>query len=859
MFRFSPVPLTLLALGVVLAAPPPRPAHAQVEKVTAAEVVDKETLRKFILWAESVMSQIEDINEGAQLLEEVRTEGSDYNSGNMYVILFSTQGHVFIHGEDPNIDGKLVVNVQDDQGTTVVQNMLAAGAEDGGGFVEWCWDDPADPDDTFCKDAYAIQYFSPVANVDFVLVGGYYQDLTHAGEPLPEIPLPEIGAADVVDRETLRQFVHGSLDWLVELLELVGFARANEWKAVLREEGGHFKSGPIYLFVFTPEAYVLFHGANAWREGRYTENLTDINGTRFVEQMIAAAQAGGGFVEYFWDDPSVEGDEDTGSPKVSYALSFTSDYDFYPGQEFILGAGFYRNFSTAEAEQAAEDWLHRFSRSVASQAMEMIGNRVSHSYDPDNRFEVGGQSLDFGALRDLNNPYGSQGLSYLGSLLSSAGAAARTGNGAHTSPSPFMPHSANSLLNGSSFQVSPGASGGGGYSLWGGGEIMRFSNEQGDGFGEGEVSTAMLGADYALGSVVAGLAVTHSRGSGRFELGRPGDDDFGDVTTTLTSGFPYARLSIGDRLFTWGVLGYGSGNLNIEGGGEKDPESPISMRMGGLGLKAELVPSEGVGDFELAVRSDAFVARMTSEEVEGRRELNTNANRVRVMLESSTGVDMGSSTMRPQLRVAMRYDGGDNDVDTGMGMEVGGGLTFINLDRGLTIRMHGRRLMVHEQDEYDEWGLGGSLRLNPGGGGRGLSIGVRPTWGSTATSAAQLWALGATAMAPGGGGFGPGRRGLDAEVGYGLDALTGQGLFTPYARLVISESLDAAWFGAGGLATRAGPTPVAVSNHGVYGYQLGGRLSLGPGLAAGIEAGRSIGSYNGDGPYRATVNLSMRF
>ena len=857
MFRIVPVVLALLVLGLII--PPPRPAHAQVEKVTAAEVVDRATLRKFILWAESVMSQIDDINEGAQLLEEVRTEGSDYNSGNMYVILFTTQGHVFIHGEDPNIDGKQVVNVQDDQGTHVVQSMLSTGAQDGGGFVEWCWDDPADAEDVFCKDSYAIQYFSPIANVDFVLVGGYYQDLTHAGEPLPEVPLPEIGAADVVDRETLRQFVHGSVDWLVELLELVGFARANEWKAVLREDGGHFRSGPIYLFIFTPEAYVLFHGADAWREGRFGETFVDINGTRFVEQLIAAAQAGGGFVEYFWDDPTVEGDEDTGSPKVSYALSFTSDYDFYPGEEFIVGAGFYRNFSTAEAEQAAEDWLHRFSRSVASQAMEMIGNRVSHPYRAEDHVEVGGQSLDFGALRDLNNPYGGQGLSYLGSLLARGGAAARHGNGAQTSPSAFLPYSTNSLFDGTSFQVSPGASDGGGYSLWGGGEMMRFSNQKGEGFGEGEVVTAALGADYELGSVIAGLALTHSRGSGRFELGRPGADDFGDVTTTLTSGFPYARLSIGERLFTWGVLGYGSGNLNIEGGGEKDPESPISMRMGGVGLKAELVHSEEAGELELAVRSDAFVARMTSEEVEGRRELNTNASRLRVMLEGSTGMDMGSSTMRPQLRLAMRYDGGDNDIDSGIGVEVGGGVTIVNVDRGLTIRAHGRRLMVHEQEEYDEWGLGGSLSLNPGGGGRGLSIGVRPTWGSTATSAAQLWALGATAMAPGNGGYGPGRRGLDAEVGYGIEALTGQGIFTPYARFVMSEDLDAAWFGAGGLATRAGPTPVAVSNHGVYGYRLGGRLSLGPGLAAGIEAGRSTGAYDRDGAYRATANLSMRW
>ena len=63
MFRIASVALTLLVLGFT--TPPPRPAHAQAEKVTAAEVVDKETLRKFVLWAESVMSQIDDINEGA--------------------------------------------------------------------------------------------------------------------------------------------------------------------------------------------------------------------------------------------------------------------------------------------------------------------------------------------------------------------------------------------------------------------------------------------------------------------------------------------------------------------------------------------------------------------------------------------------------------------------------------------------------------------------------------------------------------------------------------------------------------------------------------------------------------------------
>ena len=857
MTRSVSVLLALLALAI--AAQPPRPAAAQVKKVTAGEVVDRETLKDFVLWAESVFAAVDDINEGAKLLQEVRTEGSDYNVGNVYVILFTTEGQVFIHGEDPNIDGKNASNVKDDEGKLVVQEMLDTGAEDGGGFVDWCWDDPADDDDTFCKDSYAIRYYSKIAGVDFVLVGGYYQDLKHAGEPLPSIPLPEVAAADVVDRETLRKFVQGSLDWLVELLELVGFARANEWKAVLRQDGGHFRSGPIYLFIFTPEAYVLFHGADPWREGRVATDVVDINGTPFVEQIIAAARAGGGFVEYFWDDPTVDGDEDTGSPKVSYALSFTSNFDFYPGQEFIIGAGFYRNFSTAEAERAAEEWLHRFSRSVASQAMEMIGNRVSHSYPPEDHAEVGGQSLDFGALRDLNNPYGGRVPSYLGSLLAGVGSAARSGNGSQPSPPASLPLSPHALLDGTSFQVSPGAADGGGYSLWGGGELMRFSNEQGDGFGNGEVMTAALGADYALGSLVAGLALTHSRGSGRFELGRPGADDFGDVTTTLTSGYPYARLSIGDRLFTWGVLGYGSGRLKVEGGGEKDPESGISMQMGGVGLKAELVHSEDAGEFELAVRSDAFLARMNSEEVEGRRELNTNASRVRLTLEGSTGMKLGSSTMRPEVRVAMRYDGGDGDIDTGIGMEVGGGVIIVNLDHGLTIRVHGRRLMVHEQDGYGEWGLGGSLNLNPGGAGRGLSVGVRPSWGSTATGTERLWALGARAMTPPGLGYGAGSRGLDAEIGYGITVREGRGLFTPYARFVVSERLDATWVGAGGIAGRVGATPVAVSNRGIYGYQLGGRMQLGPGVSAGIEAGRGAGAYDRDGAYRATVNLSVRW
>ncbi len=829
------------------------PAHAQVPKVTAGEVVDRETLKGFVTWATSQFAAVTNLAEGSQILEAFRVEGSDWNVGNMYLILFAETGHVFIHGEDPNIDGKFAGDVIDDNGTMIVQEILAAGAQDGGDFVEWCWDDPHDQTDTRCKDAYALKYRSQIVGRDFVVVGGYYQDLSHAGSTLPDVPLPEVSAADVVDRETLRQFVHGSVDWLRELVELVGFERANEWKAVLREDGGHFRSGPIYLFFFTADGYVIFHGADAWREGRFAEQTVDINGTRFVELIIAAARAGGGFVEYFWDDPTVEGDEDTGSPKVSYALSFTSNVDAYAGQEFIIGAGFYRNFSTAEAEMAAEDWLHRFGRSVASQAMEMIGNRVSHTHRAEDHVTVGGRSADFGLLGGSDNPFSGLDLASLGSWLSSAGTSGNVGRQGLAS---FLPLSTSALLGGSSFQVTPGASeGGGGYSVWGGGEIMRFTSGDGEGFGDGEVMTGALGADYGSGSLVTGLAVTYSTGSGQFELGRPGDDDVGDVSTTLTSAFPYARLALGDRLFTWGVLGYGTGQLGIEGGGEVDPDSDITMQMAGLGAKGELVHSESADDFELALRADAFIARMNSVEIDERRELNADASRVRLMLEASNGFALGSGTLQPQARIGMRQDGGE--VDSGFGMEVGGGMTFLDRNGTLTIRVHGRTLILHEESEYEEWGLGGSITINPDGGGQGLSLGVRPSWGSAASGAARLWAQGAAGLTAGA--YDYGSRRIDAELGYGIRAMEGRGLFTPYARVLLSQQLDAAYLPLAGMGSAIAMTPLDISNQGIYGYQLGGRVRLGPDLTASIEGGRSAGPQGSGAGHRAALSLSMRW
>jgi hypothetical protein len=64
--------------------------------------------------------------------------------------------------------------------------------------------------------------------------------------------------------------------------------------------------------------------------------------------MIKVAKAGGGYIEYYYNDPIIIGDEDTGSPKISYGTSFTTRN----GREIIVGAGIYTGAATAVEGQS---------------------------------------------------------------------------------------------------------------------------------------------------------------------------------------------------------------------------------------------------------------------------------------------------------------------------------------------------------------------------------------------------------------------------------------------------------------------------------------------------------------------------
>ena len=257
--------------------------------------MDAETLKAFV---EGAKARIEEINESKQLLAPFissLTEEGDWKHGNTYLLLLNEEGIVLFHADDADAGDKNLYALEDDRGNTVVQNLIAAVDTDG--HVEYYWDDPAqEGDEDTAKIAYATRFSGPAYGNAVILIGGYYQDISHVAPPeydLSLIPRPEVTAADVADLENLRAFVTGALRAYVTALQEHGTDRYRDILNVFRAEEGDWRHGSVYLFIFTTNGYVIFHAADRTREARNALDLEDINGFKIVQELIKVARAGG--------------------------------------------------------------------------------------------------------------------------------------------------------------------------------------------------------------------------------------------------------------------------------------------------------------------------------------------------------------------------------------------------------------------------------------------------------------------------------------------------------------------------------------------------------------------------------------
>ena len=327
---------------------------------------------------------------------------------------------------------------------------------------------------------------------------------------------------------------------------------------------------------------------------------------------------------------------------------------------------------------------------------------------------------------------------------------------------------------------------------------------------DGKMVSGYMGVDrWVNEKVLTGLSVSLTKGNFDYTDATPGEEGRGDYYVKMLSVSPYVSWFLSNDVYLWSALGYGRGEIDID---DEEAQSVVSSN---LSYKSVAAGGSGrlfdVGDTTFSLKSEAFKVWM---DVEGDDylidELSVGVHQLRLSMEGSYEYRFASGTwFNPLVEVALRHDGGDGE--TGTGVELGGGFLYENPNLGLSVSGRGRWLAAHSSQEFSQWGVGGAVIFDTGADKRGALFSVAPEWGDTSSGVEGLWERGVEGLSSKDGG--DAGMHLDAEFGYGLSALGGDGLLTPYSGLRL-----------GGDGRRQ--------------YRLGSRLDLGRSASLSLETER---------------------
>ena len=415
----------------------------------------------------------------------------------------------------------------------------------------------------------------------------------------------------------------------------------------------------------------------------------------------------------------------------------------------------------------AKAWLSRFGRTVATQVVDAVSDRVFRDYGPGGGLVLGGANHADAGWADL--------------------------------------------ITGSSFRYSTVGQVGQvgaprGWTVWGRGASTRFSGEETEMSLDGGVVSGFVGVDFRQGPLLAGLLLSHSRGDGDYS-GSVLDVDGrrlvsgGELGSSLTGVHPYLRVHVTDRIATWGLLGRGWGNMTVSEGGH---DTGIGMNLGAVGARGSLLSPGGSGGFGLALISDAFYTGLNSERSTGGLPAeDVSVNRVRLAVEGSRDMVTGNGArVGLSVEAGVRRDGGD--AETGTGVEMGGRVRYADSRQGLSMEATARGLIAHQNADYEEWGVAGSLLFDPGRSEQGFSMRMRTAWGSVFGGVHQLWSQESVRGLSRGRLRGGNEPEVNAELNYGVAIRSDETLVTPFATISLAGGQTAAY--RLGWRVKVGPT-----------------------------------------------------
>ena len=279
------------------------------------------------------------------------------------------------------------------------------------------------------------------------------------------------------------------------------------------------------------------------------------------------------------------------------------------------------------------------------------------------------------------------------------------------------PIPASALETGTSFELNGETGRGSRMSLWGRGTLSSFRNGT---VIDGRATTLSFGTDRRHGDTTLGVMVARSRGDIRYRDDGDGEPRTRRMTTELTAVIPYGGMDVGDDLSMWWALGIGTGSLTLKppgNEGTEDAKADLDWHMVAGGMRGDLPSIDILPDADLTWRTDAVWTRTRTGESDSLPAGKSRGIRLRA------GIGMawrhrvaGTSVLRPHVGIDIIHDGGDGE--TGFGVDVTGGVDWLDPARGITVGISGHRVVHHADDAHGNWGVSVLFRYDPNPGSR---------------------------------------------------------------------------------------------------------------------------------------------
>ena len=328
--------------------------------------------------------------------------------------------------------------------------------------------------------------------------------------------------------------------------------------------------------------------------------------------------------------------------------------------------------------------------------------------------------------------------------------------------------SARDLLSGASFALTGEQDKAGGtLAGWGRVAESRFEGQEGRLTLDGALTTGLVGADYAREGWLAGMMLTWTDAKGDYRNETPASGQ-GKLDASLLAGTVYGSLQATERLELWGAAGHGQGELTLTLPTGPGAKTDMDWTMAAAGARGALLEPGTVGGLTLALVADALWTRTTSDETLGLAGAQADVTQLRLGLEGGWSLSLGGGELAPTVELGLRHDGGD--AETGLGVELGGGLAWHHPGWGLSFDVQGRTLITHAEDGVTDRGLSASFAFDPAPlTALGPSLTLRHDYGGAATGGlAALFAPEALTTRSGTQATGTGR--WAAEAAWGLPA-----------------------------------------------------------------------------------------